>query len=268
MGFREEEITDVLFESDVTRILFLGDSFTFGKGVVDGNDLFSEIIERKLNERDTALTQRFHVYNAGFPGTEPKRWLRYSKRLLPAYKPHHVFAIFFLRDGTSLCTSLRCYKEIIAGIKKKYQNNVIYQYTNIGRYIGDWLIRRDYSEYYLQQILDAYKGSMDETKVWGDQQEYLLIMKRLYESAGIDFHLVIFPLLYGLESNYQFYSVEDEITGFARTAGIPVFSLTPGFIGLNSKSLWVGVDDQHPNEKGHRVAAKTLYPYMEKVVSQ
>jgi lysophospholipase L1-like esterase len=45
-----------------------------------------------------------------------------------------------------------------------------------------------------------------------------------------------------------------------------VFSLTPGFVGQVSESLWLSKDDQHPNEKGHQVAADALYPYVKNVV--
>ena len=51
--------------------------------------------------------------------------------------------------------------------------------------------------------------------------------------------MVIFPMLFGLESNYQFYGVEKEVTKFANTNGIPVYSLTPAFLGQRSSALWV-----------------------------
>ncbi len=82
----------------------------------------------------------------------------------------------------------------------------------------------------------------------------------------IEFHLIIFPVLFGLESDYEFYQVEDEIIRFADSFDIPVYSLTPGFIGHTSHTLWVAANDQHPNEKGHQIAADTLYPYIKKIV--
>jgi len=81
-----------------------------------------------------------------------------------------------------------------------------------------------------------------------------------------DLHLIVFPLLYDLESEYRFHEVEKEITRFAGASEIPVFSLTPGFIGRTSRTLWISPHDQHPNELGHRIAAETLYPYLKKVV--
>jgi hypothetical protein len=80
-------------------------------------------------------------------------------------------------------------------------------------------------------------------------------------SLGIPFHLVLFPLLFDLES-YAFADVEAEIGRFAADAGLPVFSLTPGFLGQDARSLWVSRFDQHPNEEGHEIAAKTLLPYL------
>lgn len=78
---------------------------------------------------------------------------------------------------------------------------------------------------------------------------------------NIPFHLVIFPILLDLD-DYKFSAVENEIARFAKANDIQVFSLTPGFLGEDDRSLWVSPVNQHPNAEGHRIAADTLYPYL------
>ena len=83
---------------------------------------------------------------------------------------------------------------------------------------------------------------------------------------SVPFHLVIFPMLFNLK-NYEFHDVEEEIIRFANNHQIPVYSLTPGFLGKEDHSLWVANNDQHPNEKGHQIAATRLLEYMRLSIS-
>ncbi len=64
-GFREEDVDDIIFEDGFTRILFLGDSFTFGQGIEKGEHRFSDIIERRLNSAEQSAFEKYHIYNAG-----------------------------------------------------------------------------------------------------------------------------------------------------------------------------------------------------------
>jgi hypothetical protein len=120
---------------------------------------------------------------------------------------------------------------------------------------------REFSSWYLQQFESAYLGDDEETRVWVRMQGELLKIRGYCDGLGIDFHLVVFPILYELD-RYRFHDVEAEIEGFARRNGIPVYSLTPGFLGQDASTLWVTRSDHHPNEQAHRLAAERLYPYV------
>jgi lysophospholipase L1-like esterase len=265
LRFREVPVDSMVLEEEYTRILFLGDSFTFGQGVPAGEDRFSDLLERELNNR---FDQHFHIYNASRPGTEPVNWLKFYKLVAPTYQPDHVFAIFFLRDGTNLCTSFRCYEDVLVGIKAKYTDRFLYRYSFIARFFSDQAIMEEFSDFYGGQIREAYLGDNAQTKTWRLQQDALLQIQELCLANGSSFHLIIFPLLYELDENYPFYDVEEEIVRFAEEASIPVYSLTPGFIGENAEDLWISANDQHPNELGHQLAADSFLPYILKVISK
>ena len=265
MGFREADLSSEIFQDNYRRILFLGDSFTHGDGVEKGEDRFSDIIEKRLNLESKTNSLKYHIYNAGVSGTNPYDWLKYLRELVPVYQPQYVYAIFFLRDGTNIDTSLLFHKKNINRLRAKYENKLWYKYTYIGKYIGDKQAERDFSNYYMKKMFDSYLGNDSEKRPWIRRQNNLLTIRNLCKKKGIEFHLVIFPLIFGLETDYKFYDVEKEIARFAKVNGIPVFSLINGFIGQNSQELWVSPNDQHPNEKGHLIAANTLYPYLKKM---
>jgi len=243
-----------------------GDSFTYGHGIIKSGSRFSNILNSQLN-RDPELSPcRYRIYNAGMGGTEPKDWEGYMSVLAPIFKPDLVIAVFFLRDGTNLCTSLACYKDQIRQLQAQYTGTFFSDHTYIGKYISNYLIRKNFSEMYVEGIRSAYLGSGNEKQEWLVQQRYLVRMKDTCHALGIDFRLLIFPILIGLEKNYAFHDVEAEISRFATGNDIPVYSLTPGFIGQTSELFWVSPNDQHPNEKGHQVAARTIFPYLKQVV--
>ena len=75
-----------------------------------------------------------------------------------------------------------------------------------------------------------------------------------------------FPLLFDFD-DYRYFDIERGIERFAEEEGIPVASLTSGFLGRDAESLWVASNDQHPNEEGHRIAADTLYPHIQAMIS-
>jgi len=264
MGFREEDLNDEIFSDGWVRILFLGDSFTFGQGVANGANLFSDLIEKRLNKE---LGGKYHIYNAGRMGTEADEWIGYLKTLYSTYRPHYVFAIFSLRDGAPLCTSLRCHKEVISRIKSKYAANLFYKYFYLGKFIGNKLISWEFTTWYNNRLITAYLGSEGKTVVWQNQQQFLREMQTFCHQNSLELHLIIFPLLFRLDRNYPFHKVEGEIIRFAKQADMPVCSLTQGFIGQVDNTLWISANDQHPNEKGHRIAADTLYPYIKDVVT-
>jgi lysophospholipase L1-like esterase len=266
-GFREEPLPPDLLAADRVRVLLLGDSFTFGHGVARGEDRFSDIVERRLRLKlGGARGRRFHLYNAGRSATEPRRWLEYARLLLPVYRPQHVVAVFTLRDGTNLRTSYLFYREQLLALRAPYEGRWWYRRSRLGRFAADRLVQRAFAALYLRQYVAAYRGSPAERAEWERQQQHLREIRDECRRAGASFHLVIFPMLFGLEGPYRFAEVEEEILGFARAAGVPAFSLTPAFAGRESASLWVAPYDQHPNEAGHRVAAEALYPYLREVV--
>lgn len=261
--FREDKVPDDILEKKWIRILFLGDSFTFGAGIKNNESRFSDIIENRINESlyDNHEQYRVHIFNASEGGSNPLSWYTTFEIIEPLYQPHHVYAIFFLRDGTSLVTSLKGNAEIIDPIQQKYSRMPLYDHSALLRHFYDKFAWAEYTNIYKQKLSSSYLGTDKERSMWKLQQKYLLKLSRSCMINGISFHLVIFPVLFDLK-NYQFHDVENELIQFAQDNDISVFSLTPGFLGKDDSSLWVASNDQHPNKEGHRIAATTLLPFI------
>ena len=259
-GFRQHPFDSHLFDDDAVRILFLGDSVTFGFGVADGNARFTDLLAARLDRMSTA-GRRYYVYNAGVSGTEPTRWIGYLQKLMPSYRPNIVFAEFNLRDGTKICIALSCYNGKIAELRAKHAVGLISKYSYVARVLEDRAVANEFNSDYEAQLRNAYFGSESETATWRREQTSLLALASICRDHGIPFHMVLFPVLTNLE-RYPYDSVEADIARFAGDHGIPFFSLTPAFRNRRGADLWIGPGDQHPNARGHSIVADALYPYL------
>jgi hypothetical protein len=240
------------------RVLFLGDSFTFGSGLDDPTLRFTDRLERELGDG-------FHFYNAGIPGSRPSDWVRIVEMFLRDYRPDAVVAVFFLRDGTALGTALHYHVDRIAEIRAEHCGRPVERHSYLVKRICDIRVQRDFTQWYLGEFRRAYLGSEQERRVWVEMQAELLAIRKSSVEAGASFHLVVFPLLYGLK-DYEFHDVEAEILRFAETHDIPAMSLISGFEGKDERDLWVSPVDQHPNAVGHEIAAETLLPYLKEIL--
>jgi hypothetical protein len=268
LAFREGPLPAEIYSQETVRVLFLGDSFTRGAGIAEDGDRFTDIVESRLNAalRERGAPTRVHVFNAGQHGTEPEEWFEHLGILEPIYRPQLVFAVFCLRDGTRLSTSLKYNRVAIRVIKEPYERLPFHDSSRLMRFIYNRFAWREYSRALEAAVMASYVGSTEERAEWLKQSHFLLRMSGGCNEKGIPFSIVIFPLLFDLE-DYPFHEVEEEIQGFARANGIPSHSLTPGFLGQDERRLWVASNDQHPNEEGHRIAAEGLLPVVELAVS-
>lgn len=247
----------------VRRLLLLGDSFTEGAGVPRAADRFGDLVESWLNEELAASGSplRVHAFNAGKGASSPVHWVEYQRFFAAWYRPDAVVAVFFLRDGAPLSTSLKLNRAIIEPIRRRWRARPLYEESALLRFFYERFAWREYDREFRRRLTAAYLGSGPERDYGELQQAALREIAADCRARGIRFHLVIFPMLLELD-DYPFFEVERAIETFAAEAGIPSFSLTPGFEGLEDRTLWVAPNDQHPNEEGHRVAAATLLPYL------
>ncbi len=261
-SFSEEPIPARAHATDITRLLFLGDSFTVGWGLAERSQRFTDLVEETLDaELRSSGRGGLHVFNASVGGTNPLQWASYLEALLPVFEPDAVVAVFFLRSGTTLATSLVANRDAIEPIRQRYAAKPFYGTSAIATFFWNRLAWRDYTDFFKQRMKDAYLGSRKQRLMWLIQQRYLLEIADGCAKQSIPFHLVIFPLLFDLD-DYEFLDVEAEIERFAAGHGIPVHSLTAAFLGRTDHELWIANNDQHPNAEGHRIAAEALLPYL------
>jgi hypothetical protein len=94
-GFRGREFEYV--ETDVSRILFLGDSFTWGASAEPITGSFVDIVERR----------GFITYNTGIGGADPAQYTFLAEKYIPVLKPDIVAVMFYMsNDMLKVCSPM------------------------------------------------------------------------------------------------------------------------------------------------------------------
>ncbi len=255
--------------SNTLRILFIGDSITFGWGVESDDKIFPGIIERALNNnRDWKTIKKVEVLNGGISGSVPEDWINLWNRVGRKYQPDVVIVVYFLRDGISYMSIPNFFNRIRNKIVKKNQSSWIYKHSYLFRIVKDKLDKYEISQKYTSNFVQSYLGNEKETKRWKQSQKLLLKLFRLIKNESSDVGFVVFPILAELNKNYPFFEVCNHIEKFVSNYQIPTHNLIQAFMGHSGPSLWVSAYDQHPNEKAHQIAAQSMLPFVEHLITE
>jgi len=115
----------------------------------------------------------------------------------------------------------------------------------------------------------GYKSMYAESAPgWVAARAALRRMGGICRERGVPFVVVIFPLFGNpLDERYPFPEIHAKVAQAAGEAGAKVVDLLPAYRGLRWDLLVVnGVDDEHPNEIAHRIAAGVILHALDDVV--
>jgi lysophospholipase L1-like esterase len=250
-GFREREFTPKA--AGTRRIVFVGDSFTEGMGVVEEASVV-RLVEQLLRRREDHV----EVFNLGvrrldFPELESLFDTAFE------LTPDVIVFQMVLNDG-----------ERSASLSGRWPR------------VNDWImVRRDPPSFverhsllasFVAQRYERMRVSWDTTAwysaIYSDENRdgwmrtraALRRIQNACERRGISFGVALWPLMVGLETqdSYPFQGAHAQIrTGVERT-GIPFLDLWPILRGHSSESLWVHPSDLHPNELAQSLVAPAL----------
>ncbi|RMF65467.1 MAG: SGNH/GDSL hydrolase family protein, partial [Calditrichaeota bacterium] len=94
-GFRDAKPHPMPKPPGVTRVLLLGDSFTFGQGV-DYDQTWPVLVEKKMSAKDG--THRVDLVKAGMQGMDTRSEYLLMKELVPKYDCDVVVIAFLIND--------------------------------------------------------------------------------------------------------------------------------------------------------------------------
>lgn len=242
-GFRDIERATA--HGDRYRIIFLGDSLTFGWGVNE-SETFKARLEAALNRRYPTEIINFGTGNYN---TEQEVNLFLEKGL--NYHPDKLVVFYFINDAEPT--------------PKKARFGFLYEFRLVTlawsrlhaleSNLGDW--QNNYQTYYA----DLYR---DDARGWKNARAALVRLRDLCAENGIELQVVLLPELHDLR-RYPFEKEHTAVVGFLRSIDVPVLDLAPLLKGqADPMRLWVAPDDAHPNAFAHGLIAEHAVEFLAK----
>ena len=233
-GFRDEEYA--LEKGELWRILFLGDSLTFGWGV-EKEKTFEHLLEAALNEKRPT-----EVINLGTGNYNTVQEVNLFLEKGLRYHPDQVVVFYFINDAEPVPQRSSMAWVGNSRILTFYWSKIKALFARIDP-------KTNFKEYY---------GSLYDSDApgWRDARSAFLVLRDVCLREGIRLQVVLLPELHDLV-NYTFASEHLRVKTFLEKNGISVFDLAPEFSDQAfPTSLWVALDDAHPNDRAHRLIAQ------------
>lgn len=232
------------------RIVFTGDSFTFGHGIRDVADRFGDRIAARLEQ---SRPGEFDVSNAAMPGWELRivygqlqRWIRSGVDI------DVLVYTFVLNDIECFDPRTALYYPEILDSKPKHLLLRESYFLNLAYFRLLPFSRPQVSGYY------DYLQQSYESRSWDYLEQTLHHLRLTCLQHGIDLRIVIFPFLHNLGPKYPFRKAHRRLTTFCRDNDVRYVDLEPILSPHIAEGLTVNRFDAHPNERAHELAAEAI----------
>jgi lysophospholipase L1-like esterase len=227
----------------IYRIIFLGDSFTFGTGVAL-KDTFVKQVEKRLGSGYEAI-------NFGVPGYDTREEVLLLEHKCPRFSPDLVVIVLFLNDGHG------GYSDEVFNVEV---HDPLAEYSRLYRAVRLAARRKEAEEALIRDWTESFA---DGSSSWKGIRGALKKAAGLSKRDGFKLAVVVFPVLYWLDETYPFREVHEKVVRYVESLGVPALDLYPAFMGEDGPSLWVHQSNQHPNARGHAIAGQAIYEFLE-----
>jgi lysophospholipase L1-like esterase len=246
IGFRDVEFP-VQKPPGEFRVLAVGDSFTYGSGVL-AEDTWPEVLERGL----ASDGRKVQVVNCGFAAGsyEPagyEKWMVTDGLLL---EPDLVIVGFCLNDmGNGNDVPMLSYQGVTTvGCPVALLDQFLTYYEN----------RR-----LMAEAPDYAQVVQQHPETWRRTQQALLELQRILREAGVPLVIAVIPMMSQLASDPSPYDGLHRMIGaFCAEHGMPCVDLQREFTGKSDLDIWVHPTDQHPNHLGQRLLGEGVRRFL------
>lgn len=234
-SMRSPEAEYVKNQKNVCRILYLGDSCTFGWGV-DYEDTFANVLNELLSKH--YINYRFESINSGVPGYSSFQGLRYYQSELYKYNPDIVIAFFGAND-------------VVLSLKPdKYQSVASRAQLQLDEFL---MLHNKLYGFLKLIILNSYimRCRFVQRVSYADFTDNLRDLKNAagYKGAKIIFMFPIWRDADALIHN----------PWLSSTPSVDIYSIfTAKINGMHYRARDLIYDGVHPSALGHRIIAETI----------
>ncbi|OGW75813.1 MAG: hypothetical protein A2Z72_04045 [Omnitrophica bacterium RBG_13_46_9] len=242
--------------ADTCRVVFIGDSITFGY-YVNEKDIFPSLVGKHLSSM-VPKERRVEVINAGVSSLDATYTLAHLKRRVLSWSPDLIIWGFYIND--------------IYDVGER-EGDVLFPVRKLGwlRHIDRFALGRLVESYVFATSLGGRLGVDPENDVnkavdkgWVQVEKDLAEAKRISEKHDIPLIVIIFPT--AMQFNYPWTKLnyQERLKEICKKYGIDYIDLYFSLEKAESskeKAYYFG-DLIHPNENGHKAAASRIISYI------
>ena len=267
-GLRGREVPDARIPNR-RRILFIGDSVTFGFGVEEQQTL-PAVVESLLNTTSPESTETVNGGVTGYSSWQELEWL--SKEGV-RYDPDVIVLTFVLNDVTDWL-SLRKFGGWDEGVRfintslvdeLATTSNIMYFVRMVGAKIRFGKLFQEGAlreEQLYVGHLAYFPDRPDVRDAWRRTLEVVDKVVALCRERSVPLVLVVFPYTFQLDNPASLSAPQGVLGDYAAHRGLPFVDLLPVFDSRMRSSgeppTAFFLDDLHPTARGDSVAADTL----------
>ncbi len=271
MGFRVPWDGPVRSIDDQLRILFVGDSLTFGFGVKARNS-FCEKTVATLNERHHGL--QAVALNAGVCGYDTRQELHLLNDLGFKLEPSLVVLQICLNDFTrqfSMELSDVCRPAEFAGAMAHNHWSGLYRVVQkcgeFVRYRGQKQSAAESIQFFEMVELLSDPPSELVQKSWHNMELMLRRFVNDCRTRDIPLAVVVFPVSMQLSRDDLTAWPQEQIRRFAAEIDVPLLDLRPTYRRLIDREIATPnelyMDLTHPTVRGHQIATDAIVHFLE-----
>lgn len=244
------------------RLVFLGDSFTFGEGVRD-EDTYPARTAALLRQQHPHAPSRFEACNLGVGGYNTTQSLWLLENLGLKVQPDAVVLGYVLNDAEPPLFEVdpatgrrrRAARPVEEGAGDPLPPDAFPYQLRTARLIWQFQANRERTRRTLAHYQALYE---DASPGWQESRRALRQIIARCADAHVPCCILLFPILYELNDRYPFRAIHEKIRREVEGTPAAFIDLFPRLKGMRAEDLWVHPADQHPNEKVHLLAAQAL----------
>lgn len=234
----------------VKRIVFLGDSFTYGWGVEDVAERFTDRLQARFDARSPEAVE---VMNVAKPGWGTGDQVQRLPDILERFAPDEVVLCYVLNDMEDLIPRTQGINPTRPPEPQWFNPDSSCFLDFLWRRL--WLPRMPSVRGYQDWLADGYA----QADVWNAQAARLTRLRDLCSERDVTFRVALLPYVREGGERFDGKKIRSQVREFLTGQGVQIIDLADSIAFVNASELVVNRGDAHPNGRAHEMFADRLW---------
>ena len=249
------------------RVACVGDSHTFGEGVLDGETWPARLalqLARRWTASEDGLRRAPEVINAGVSAYDTLQEVVWMERRVLPYRPDLVLLQYYVNDAAARGLPFEAPKDRLLILASPHRDDWVMRLRETSRAVElvlDGLYRRRGLSLYSDLRTRLYEP---ENPGWMRVQDALRRARDGLADRGIAFGVVLYPFLVRRDGCFTSDRAFELVRTFCADEGIACLDTSTAFDGIPDEELRVSLHDYHGNARANTLFAGAVADWVER----